>query len=198
VVYCFPKIKILFIFCSFKGGPTIEQRFESYYNYCGLFNHILSEWLLLTSRCVVVDVICTCNVNNVKSYCHCTFSIVSSKWGACRNWCLFSRIINRFVERHKVVTSELLNNTHRHTHLTALCPGLPGWAGTRKIKPIWILLKQETVSGSGISCARCKCAPHSRQITTPAPYHSDFYRPDALPAAQPTASKHWRDIRAAE
>ena len=30
-------------------------------------------------------------------------------------------------------------------------PGLPGSAGTRKVKPIWILLKQETVSGSGIS-----------------------------------------------
>jgi len=27
-----------------------------------------------------------------------------------------------------------------HTRLTALCPGLPGWAGTRKAKPIWILL----------------------------------------------------------
>ena len=33
-------------------------------------------------------------------------------------------------------------------------------------------------------------APHSRQITMPAPHHSIFYRPDALPAAQPTASKH--------
>jgi len=30
--------------------------------------------------------------------------------------------------------------------------------------------------------------------TTPAPHHSVFYRPDALPAAQPTASKHWRYI----
>jgi len=38
-----------------------------------------------------------------------------------------------------------------HTRLTALFPGLPGWAGTGKVKPIWILLKQETVSGSGIS-----------------------------------------------
>jgi len=35
------------------------------------------------------------------------------------------------------------------------------------------------VSGSGIS---------------PAPHHSVFYRPDALPAAQPTASKHWRHL----
>jgi len=77
---------------------------------------------------------------------------------------------------------------HRHTRLTALCPGLPGWAGTRKVKPIWILLKQETVSGSGTSWVMCKSAPRSRQITTPAPHHSVFYRPDALPAAQPTAS----------
>ena len=45
-------------------------------------------------------------------------------------------------------------------------------SGYRK-KPIWILLKQETVSGSGISWAICKSAPRSRQITTPAPHHSD-------------------------
>ena len=64
--------------------------------------------------------------------------------------------------------------THTHTRLTALCPGLPGWAGTRKVKPIWILLKQETVSGSGISWAVCKSAPRSRQITMPAPHHSVF------------------------
>jgi len=74
-----------------------------------------------------------------------------------------------------------------HTRLTALFPGLPGSAGTRKVKPIWILLKQETVSDSGISWAICKSAPRSRQITTPAPHHSVFYRPDALPAAQPAA-----------
>jgi len=55
---------------------------------------------------------------------------------------------------------------------------------------IWILLKQETVSGSGISWAICKSASRSRRRTTPAPHHSVFYRPDALPAAQPTASKH--------
>ena len=83
-----------------------------------------------------------------------------------------------------------LITTHTHTRLTAVCPGLPGWAGTTKVKPIWILLKQETVSGSGISWAICKSAPRSRQITTPVPHCSVFYRPDALPATQPTASKH--------
>jgi len=83
---------------------------------------------------------------------------------------------------------------HYNNHLTASFPGQPGWAGTRKVKPIWILLEQETVSGSGISWATCKSAPRSRQITTSVPHHSVFYRPDALPAAQPTVSKHWRHM----
>ena len=60
-----------------------------------------------------------------------------------------------------------LGHIHTHTRLTALCLGLPGRAGTRKVKPIWILLEQETVSGSGISWAIGKSAPRSRQITTP-------------------------------
>ena len=85
-----------------------------------------------------------------------------------------------------------MQSIYTHTRLTTLFPGLPGWADTRKVKLIWILVKQETVSGSGISWAICKSAPRSRQITTPASHHSFFYRLDALPAAQPTASKHRR------
>ena len=41
----------------------------------------------------------------------------------------------------------------------------------QKGKTMWILLKQETMSGSGISWAICKSAPCSRQITTPAPHY---------------------------
>jgi len=67
-------------------------------------------------------------------------------------------------------------HTHTHTHLMALFPGLPRWAGTRNVKPMWILLKQETVSGSGISWAICKSARRFRQITTRATHHSVFYR----------------------
>ena len=55
-------------------------------------------------------------------------------------------------------------HTHTHTRLMALFPGLPGLARTRKVKPIWILLKHETVSGNGISWAICKSASRSRQI----------------------------------
>ena len=77
-------------------------------------------------------------------------------------------------------------HTHKHTHLTALFPGLPMWAGTRKVKPIGILLKQETVSGSGISLATCKSAPSSRQTTTPAPHHS--FLQARCPSCRPTNS----------
>jgi len=45
----------------------------------------------------------------------------------------------------------------------------------QKGKPIWILPKQETVSGSGTSWAiRKQSAPRSRQMTRPAPHHSVF------------------------
>ena len=78
-------------------------------------------------------------------------------------------------------------------------PGSPPLRTTRvsryqKGKEIWILQKQETVSGSGVSWVVCKSAPCCIQITTPVPHHSVFYRPDALPATQPTVSKHWRQF----
>ena len=68
--------------------------------------------------------------------------------------CWFSDISRSL--SHGVYTLEpAVRHTHTHTRLTAPCPGLPGWAGTRKIKPVWILLEQETVSGSSISWAIC-------------------------------------------
>jgi len=36
-----------------------------------------------------------------------------------------------------------IHNTHIHTRLMAVCPGLHGSAGTRMVKPIWILLKRQ-------------------------------------------------------
>ena len=51
-------------------------------------------------------------------------------------------------------------------------------ASTRKVKPIWILLKQETVSG--------KFAPRSRLITMPAPHHS--FLQAGCPSCRPSNS----------
>jgi len=48
-------------------------------------------------------------------------------------------------------------------------------------------MKQETVSGSGISWAICKSARSSRQITMPAPHHSVFLQA-GCPSCHPTNS----------
>jgi len=59
-------------------------------------------------------------------------------------------------------------------------PNLAGFTGARDSEWQWHQL------------SICKSASHLRQITMPASHHSVFYRPNALPATQPTASKHWR------
>ena len=83
-------------------------------------------------------------------------------------------------------------HTHKHTHAF----NVP-FSRTTQVSQFRICnldyteaRDSEWQTGSGINWAICKSAPHSKQITTPAPHHSVFYRPDALPVAQPTASKH--------
>jgi len=81
--------------------------------------------------------------------------------------------------------------THAHTHLFyGPLNFVQNYLGESIPEPIWVLLKQETVSGSGINWAIYISATRTRQITMPVAHHSDFYRPDALPATQATASKH--------
>jgi len=85
---------------------------------------------------------------------------------------------------------------HIHTRaFNGSFPGLPWSAGTRKVKPIWISLKEETVSGSGIRWGICKYAACSRQTTTPAPHHSGFTgRMPFLPPDQQCQSTKGIDI----
>jgi len=70
-------------------------------------------------------------------------------------------------------------------------PGGPGLAGTRMF-PFRILLElrmMEVVSGVNCSYKTCTAPVKSSQPTN---QHPTFYRPDALPVAQPTVSEHWR------
>ena len=87
-----------------------------------------------------------------------------------------------------LVASPSILHTHTHTHSHTHTQPVPERSTNLDLQ------KHETVSGSGISWAICMSAPRSRQITTPAPQHSVFYRPDALPAVQRTTSKHWRQF----
>ena len=70
-----------------------------------------------------------------------------------------------------------ITHTHTHTHtFNGPFSGTTYVSRYQKGKLIWILLKQETVSGSGISWAICKSATRSRQTTMPVPHHSQFFR----------------------
>jgi len=133
-------------------------------------------------------------------------------WTDCEAWCLphvmnysvdiilFSSI-NWFQWTSMDITitkSGLQSQYHYHTYIYihtfySTLDFVRNYPGELVPEPIWILLKQETVSGISISwdiMQICTSPGRPRQITTPA-HHSIFYRPDALPAAQPTASKHW-------
>jgi len=104
------------------------------------------------------------------------------------------REVSRGTLRSSFVQSALRSSTlyytkqHTHTHTQHTFNGslsrTTRVSRYRKVKPIWILLKQETLSGSGISWAICKSAPHSRQITTPAPHRSSFFT-DRMPFLVP-------------
>jgi len=114
----------------------------------------------------------------VINYCYVSISVwvpVCSTYG----WCchlysylysvLFQRLIKSLCYRRRTarraMSVKILSTVETSCTVTyaprlmALCPGLPGWAGTRKVKPIWILLKQETVSGSAGSYASLHLAP---------------------------------------
>jgi len=75
-------------------------------------------------------------------------------------------------------------DTQTHTFDGPFC-GTTRVSRYEKGKTISILLKQKTMSGSGISWAICKSAPSCRQITTPATPHSVFLQaacPSCCPA----------------
>jgi len=98
----------------------------------------------------------------------------------------------RAVMGRKIKNDPHYSHTHTHTHAHSFYGPLDfvqDYPGEPVPEPIWILLKQETVSCSGISWTICKSAPCPRKIM-PAPHHSVFCRPDTLPAAHPAASKH--------
>jgi len=62
-------------------------------------------------------------------------------------------------------------------------------------KPFWILLKQEMMGWQWHQLDHMKITCISLQTdnhTSTSPVR--FYRPDALPPTQPTASKHWRQL----
>ena len=95
---------------------------------------------------------------------------------------------------NKLQKLQVLNSTHTHTRLTALFLGLPMWAGTRKVKPIWLLLNQETVSGSDISWAVCTLLQTDNHASTP-PATTQFFT-GRMPFLPPNQQHHSTECNA--
>jgi len=101
---------------------------------------------------------------------------------------------NVLPERKQFCCENFVFDTNTHTHtFNGPFLGLPGWASTRMIK---INLDFSEVRhsewhwhqlGHMQVCTSLQTDNHAS--TSPL----SFYRPDALPAAKPTASKHCRD-----
>ena len=137
-----------FTVCARPLSPCILNLLGRFQHPCSLSPSVCSTLLIFLLIISSPNISVTCNLfclrkqacwremkeNFIMSYMQLMFSLLVYMWP--------------FVTS---VPGLCLSDRHTHTHLTALFPGLPRWAGTRKVKPIWILLKQETVSGSGIS-----------------------------------------------
>ena len=80
----------------------------------------------------------------------------------------------------------LTTHTHKHTHLTALFPGLPRWADKTKLD--FTKGRDSERQWQQLGCKQvCTLLQTDNHAST---NRSVFYRPDALPVAQPTVSKH--------
>ena len=89
--------------------------------------------------------------------------------------CKFDDDDDDYYNRSQLFWRNTQTQTHTHTHTHPFDGPLSGATQVSRYgKTIWISLKQETVSGSGISWAICKSAARSRQITAPATHHSVF------------------------
>jgi len=66
--------------------------------------------------------------------------------------------------------------------LTAIFPGEPGY-------PVLLKMRTMEVAVTTAAISLCKAPVRSSQLTT-TNQHPLFYRPDALPVAQPTALEH--------
>ena len=130
-----------------------------------------------------------------------SFNLVFDDWRLVvtqREGCQVSHQLSDASTRYRFTGCSSVTLTTRVTadtisvHLNGHFPGGPRLAGTRMF-PFWILLElrlmEVMVTTGTISRAKLQSNHHHQQTNIQL-----FYRPDALPVAQPTVSKCWREI----
>jgi len=105
----------------------------------------------------------------------------------------------------KINYSKMLNELQNHNHhavvhksttittiLWPFFPGPPGWVGARR-ELMDFMVQGEINRGRHTDHPAGRHSIRTNQCPPPLSPHI-FYRPDALPAAQPTVSKHWSQL----
>ena len=111
------------------------------------------------------------------------------------NWC--TRIREKTTQFSSVALTTSFpyhsNKPPHHNRFTALFPGPSGWAGARR-ELLDFMVQGKINTGRHTDHPAGRHFIQTKQCPPPPSPHI-LYRPDALPAAQPTASKHWRQQR---
>jgi len=162
---------------------TLCIQIKSMYSKNACYNSpILARWRPGSS-------LCTASVSHSVS---CRRSTMTKQLLVHMFWILCIGLVTALHRQETYWNSSTQANTHTNTH-----PFNGPFSRTT-----WVSRYQKGKTNLDLTEARDSewqwnplSAPRSRQITTPAPHHSVFYRPDALPATQPTASNHWRQHR---
>jgi len=138
------------------------------------------------------DVLCDDRRSNIWLFC---IAIITTA-NASRKWRFLPRLGREFSHFGcEKFTTLLMRRTYTHTHTH---PFNGHFSGTTRVgwyqkgKTNLDFTEARDCDWQWHQVGHMQVCTSSRQITMPAPHHSVFYRPDALPAAQPTASKHWK------
>ena len=155
---------------------------------CNFYPGILHSWLHVSARWHISAQF----IKKTGNFLHTSISsLLNLKIGLLRMECFTAACLETADYRRGASDGYTHTHTHMHTRVCAFNGHFSGTNWVSRYQKGKTSLDFTEARDSGISWDICKSAPTSRQITMPALYHSVFYRPDALPAAQPTASKHW-------
>ena len=95
-------------------------------------------------------------------------------------------------KRRKLWNLTINHACHNLNRFTACFPGPPGWAGARR--ELLDFMVQGEINRGRHTDHPAGCNSMRTNQCPPPPSPIFFYGPDALPATQPTVSKHWRQL----
>jgi len=126
---------------------------------------------------------------------------LATAWNACSTFSASLALVSKYGRFPLLVhhccarfgiTWNTIDTINHHNRFTALIPGPPGWAGARR--EILDFMVQGKINWGRHTDHPAGCHSIRTNQCPPPPSPIFFYRPDALPAAQPTVSMHWRQL----